>query len=300
MSKLSGINLNRLSIFAAVIEAGSLTGAAERLGIAKTMVSTHLQRLEAEVGASLLIRTTRRLHVTEAGQAFYESVRHILNATETAVNALSNDTEGLRGNLRIATPIDYGIDVIAPVLVQLRQRHPALTIELLSHDSVVDLVAEGIDVAIRLGRLADSTHRAIRLGGFVKWLVAAPAFIETHGIPATPETASQMDYIAMAALQKPLMVSLENAEGEKRHLRFAAGFIADTAPACRAAALAGGGIAWLTDFTIGDDIAAGRLVRLLPEWASPAFGIHAVFPSTRFTAPKVRAFVDALKAHLQT
>src|ERR1700733_634049 len=130
MASASDVNLNRLAVFVAVIEAGSLTAAADRLGLAKTMVSTHMQRLEAEVGASLLVRTTRRVSVTEAGSAFYEASRHILNAAEDAISALAQDSGALRGTLRVATPIDYGTNVIAPMLVTLRQQHPELKVEL--------------------------------------------------------------------------------------------------------------------------------------------------------------------------
>ncbi len=134
MTSLSAVNLNRLVVFAAVVEAGSLTAAADRLGIAKTMVSTHMQRLEAEVGATLLIRTTRRVSVTEAGRTFYEASRQILSATEEAISALAQESGMLRGTLRVATPIDYGASVVAPMLVTLQQRHPELKIELVSAD----------------------------------------------------------------------------------------------------------------------------------------------------------------------
>jgi DNA-binding transcriptional LysR family regulator len=297
MAGASDVNLNRLAVFVAVIEAGSLTAAAERLGIAKTMVSTHMQRLEAEVGASLLVRTTRRISVTEAGRSFYEACRQILSVADEALQAL--DQGGvLQGTLRVATPIDYGAIVVAPVLVALREQHPALNIELLSADRLVNLVAEGIDVAIRVGRLADSSHRAVRVSSFCRWMVASPAFVARHGEPRTFAALTALPFIGTAVLPTPLTVQLENRRGKKQTVRFNTGFLADTAPACRAAALAGGGVAALTDFSIGEDVEEGRLVRLMPEWATPAAGIHALFPLARYTAPKVRVFVDALKAHL--
>ncbi|AMM15748.1 LysR family transcriptional regulator [Burkholderia sp. PAMC 28687] len=298
MTDLSGVNLNRLVVFAAVVEAGSLTAAADRLGIAKTMVSTHMQRLEAEVGASLLVRTTRRVSVTEAGHAFYAASRQILSTAEDAISALAQGSGELRGTLRVATPIDYGTNVIAPMLAGLRRTHPELKVELVSADRMVDLVAESVDVAIRLGRLADSSYRAVKIGGFVKWLVASPEFISTWGKPTKPEALAKLPFVAMSALVKPLVVSIESRRGARRTVRFSAGFFADTSPTCRAATLAGGGVAFLTDFSIGDDVAEGRLVRLLPEWSGAPAGIHAVFPSARQPVPKVRVFIDALKAHL--
>ena len=165
MTDLSGVNLNRLVVFAAVVEAGSLTAAADRLG-SENHGRTHMQRLEAEVGASLLVRTTRRVSVTEAGQAFYAASRQILSTAEDAISALAQGSGELRGTLRVATPIDYGTNVIAPMLVGLRRTHPELKVELVSADRMVDLVAESVDVAIRLGRLADSSYRAVKIGGF--------------------------------------------------------------------------------------------------------------------------------------
>jgi DNA-binding transcriptional LysR family regulator len=297
MASASDVNLNRLAVFVAVIEAGSLTAAADRLGIAKTMVSTHMQRLEAEVGASLLVRTTRRVSVTEAGRSFYEASRQILNVAEEALQAL--DQGGvLHGTLRVATPIDYGAIVVAPVLVALREQHPQLNIEMVSGDRLVNLIAEGIDVAIRVGRLADSSHRAAKLGNFVRWLVASPTFVATRGAPKTFAALAELPFIGTAVLANPLSVSLENQRGRKQTVRFNTGFLADTATVCRAATLAGGGVAALTDFSIGEDVAQGRLVRLMPDWATPAAGIHALFPPARFPVSKVRVFVDALKAHL--
>jgi DNA-binding transcriptional LysR family regulator len=293
MTSLSAVNLNRIVVFAAVVEAGSLTAAADRLG------STHMQRLEAEVGATLLMRTTRRVSVTEAGRTFYEASRQILSATEDAISALAQESGALRGTLRVATPIDYGANVVAPMLVVLQQHHPQLKVELVSADRQIDLVAEAVDVAIRLGRLADSSHRAVRIGGFVKWLVASPGFVARWGKPTTLEAVAKMPFVGMSALQKPLVAPLESTRGGKRTVRFREGFLADTAPTCRAATLAGGGVAHLTNFSIGEDVAEGRLVRLLPAWSSPPAGIHAIFPSARYPVPKVRVFIDALKAHLE-
>lgn len=300
MADLSRVNLNRLAVFVAVVEAGSLTAAADRLGIAKTMVSTHMQRLEAEVRASLLVRTTRQVRITEAGRAFYEASRQILRAADLAVSAAAQDAPELQGTLRVAAPIDYGATVIAPVLVALRARHPALKVELVSNDRRVDLLAEDIDVAIRLGRLADSSHRAALVGEFNRWLVAAPAFVAAWGRPIKLATLAELPFVALSVLPQPLSFTFEGPRGKKQLVRFNGAFMANTAHACRAATLAGGGIAILSDFSTREDVAAGRLVRLLPGWAAASGAIHALFPSARYPAPKVRIFIDALKAHLGT
>ncbi|MBV8467074.1 MAG: LysR family transcriptional regulator [Burkholderiales bacterium] len=298
MADLRNVNLNRLAVFAAVVEAGSLTGAAERLGLAKTMVSTHMQRLEAEVGTSLLVRTTRRLSLTDAGQAFFEASRTFLHAAEDALAAIHEDVGSLRGSLRVGAPIDYGTLVVTPALVKMRQQHPELKIELICNDQNADLIAERIDVAIRLGRLKDSSYRMVRLGDYEQWLVASPDFLARHGVPATPEALATLPYISFSIYAHPYTVQLQSNKGEKRRIRCDDVFFANAATACRAATLAGGGFGLLTEFSVTEDVAAGRLVRLLPDWTAEPGGIHAVFPSASHTPAKVRALIAVLKAQL--
>ncbi|MGF6661679.1 DNA-binding transcriptional LysR family regulator [Paraburkholderia atlantica] len=240
MADVRNVNLNRLAIFVAVIDAGSLSAAATRLGLAKTMVSTHMQRLEAEVGASLLVRTTRRLGVTEAGRTFYEASVKILRAAEDALNALGGETSPVRGTLRVSAPNDYGTLVVTPALVELRRAHPQLDVELLSSDRYVDLIADGIDVAIRLGRLADSNYRAVKLGSFVKWLVASPEFLRTWGVPSTPAELETLPYCALSVLPHPLTLDLRHVDGKTASVRCESALRVNTANACRAATLAGG------------------------------------------------------------
>ncbi|SIT41938.1 Transcriptional regulator ptxR [Paraburkholderia piptadeniae] len=298
MTDVRDVNLNRLAVFVAVVEAGSLTAAAARLGLAKTMVSTHMQRLEAEVGASLLARTTRRLRVTESGRAFYDASVKILRTAEEALAEIGGEEAPVRGTLRVSSPIDYGTLAVAPVLVELRRAHPQLDIELLCSDHLVDLIADGIDVAIRLGRLADSNYRAVRLGSFEKWVVASPQFIETWGEPRTPAELPALPFVALTVLPRPQTLDLRHTDGGTQSVRCENAFLVNTAEAARAATLAGGGIGLLTDFSIAADVAAGRLVRLLHEWSTEPAGIQAVFPPTQHTPPKVRALIDTFRMHL--
>lgn len=305
MADVRDVNLNRLAIFVAVVEAGSLTAAAARLGLAKTMVSTHMQRLEAEVGASLLVRTTRRLGLTEAGRAFYDASVKILRATEEALTAIGGETAPVRGTLRVSSPIDYGSLAVAPALVELRRANPQLNVELLCTDQYVDLIADGIDVAIRLGRLADSNYRAVKLGSFVKWIVASPEFVEIWGEPQTPAELSAMPYCALTVLPHPLTLELRRSNGKStdhgdaESVRCENAFLVNTANACRSATLAGGGFGLLTDFSIDADVAAGRLIRLLPEWATEPASIQAVFPPTSHPPAKVRALIETFKKQLE-
>ncbi|MES2256937.1 MAG: LysR family transcriptional regulator [Pseudomonadota bacterium] len=295
---LSGINLNRLLVFVAVVEVGSITGAASKLGIAKTMASAHMQRLEAEVGASLLLRTTRRLALTEAGEAFYEAARAIVQSATEAVNALGQDVAQLRGTLRITAPIDYGAAVIAPLAVKIMREHPLLKIEIVSGDRLFDLVGEGIDVAIRLGKLADSNYQAVRVSKLDNILVAAPTFMARSKRPTKPEDLAALPFIALSVLAQPLSWTFNGPGGTRQSVNFEAGLSVNTAHAMRSAVLAGGGLAVLPDFAVSEDLQAGRLVQMLPKWSLPSGGVFALFPATRYRPRKVNVLIDALKVHL--
>ena len=234
MQATGGVNLNRLAVFVAVVEAGSLSAAARRLGLAKTMVSAHIQRLEAEVGASLLLRSTRRQSLTDAGEAFYEAARRIVLDAQEAISAAGRETAEPRGTLRVAAPNDYAASVVAPVAVQLHQRHPQLKVELLAGDRVVDMLKEGIDVAIRAGRLADSGLQATRIGSFTEWLVASPLLFEGRAMPRQPQVLARLPFVALSVLPQPLTWTLTSASGRaRRTLRFEQVMSANTSHAVR-------------------------------------------------------------------
>jgi DNA-binding transcriptional LysR family regulator len=309
MTDVRDVNLNRLAVFVAVVEAGSLTAAAERLGIAKTMVSAHMQRLEREVGASLIARTTRQLSVTDAGRAFYEASCRILQMTEEALSAVSDEATPARGVLRVSAPVDYGAQIVTPALVDLRGAYPALDIELICVDHYVDLIGEGIDVAVRLGNLPDSNYRTVKLGSYVRWLVASPAFVARHGMPTSLKTLATLPHIALTVLRHPSTLDLtRDAAGiaagrvtydkAMRRVRCVNALSVNTATSARAAVLAGGGFAALTDFSVRSDVASGDLVRLLPEWSGVPSNVQAVFPPTSYPSGKVRAVIEALKARI--
>jgi DNA-binding transcriptional LysR family regulator len=298
-STLSGINLNRLVAFVAVVEAGSLTGAAGRLGVAKTMVSAHMQRLEAELGVNLLVRTTRRLALTEAGEAFYDAARHIVQSAEEAVNAIGQDRAELQGTLRITAPVDYSANVVAPLAVALQRTHPGLKIELHSGDRRFDLVAEGIDVAIRLGKLADSNHQAVRVAPLASWLVAAPSLLAGLKL-SRPRDLAALPFVALSVLPHPSSWTFEGPGQRRERVHFEPRLTANSAHTTRSAALAGGGMAILPEYAVADDIRSGRLEHVLPKWSVPSGGVYAVFPATRYRPQKVRVLIDALRAHLGT
>ncbi|WP_308364690.1 MULTISPECIES: LysR family transcriptional regulator [unclassified Microbulbifer] len=295
MANLLDINLNRLVVFVAVVETGSITAAAKRLGLAKTVVSAHIQKLEAEIGTHLLVRTTRRLHLTEAGTLFYEACEKILRDTEAAVSQVGSCVQQPRGRLRLSCPVDYAAAVVAPLAAQLCREYPELRVEILSSDQRIDMVAEGIDLAIRIGRLADSSHRAAQIAHFSEWLVAAPELFSGE-LPQSPEELGQCPFVGLSVLSNPLYWTF-TANGVEETRRFNPAIMANTTGAVQAAVLAGAGIAVLPDYAVGEDIAAGRLVRLLPDWKLPGGGIYAVFPATAQRPQKVSVFIEALKKH---
>jgi DNA-binding transcriptional LysR family regulator len=296
-SPLASVNLNRIVVFVAVVESGSFTAAATRLGMVKTMVSTHIKRLEVEVGANLLVRTTRRIALTDAGEAFYEASRVLIRDAEAAVQAAGEDTTALRGTLRITAPVDYAATILTPLLVRMRETHPELRVELLTGDRLFDLVAEGIDVAIRVGNLSDSRLRAVQVDSYAHWLVATPAWLDGRR-PKRPEDVAKLPLVAMSALQRPSTWTFTGAKGATRTIAFESPMSANIALVVKAAVMAGAGMMVMPDFAVADDVAAGRLIRLLPTWQLPGGGIHAVFPASRFMPQRARAFIDLLRDHL--
>jgi DNA-binding transcriptional LysR family regulator len=296
MCNLRNLTFEHLLIYIAIVETGSLTRAAERLGIGKTAVSKGIQRLEQELGASLIIRTTRRLSLTEAGTAFFETCRKITQLADETVSAVRPGADDLRGALRVAASIEYSAIVLAPVLVRMRDAHPGLRIEMVSSDRLIDTVVEGVDVTLRLGELTDSSHRAVRIGEYSKWLVASPGFAQHHALAADIRDAASTPFVGLSFLPQPSRCKLRRADGETLAIEFATSMLADTVYACRAAATEGAGLALLPDFAVHADIAAQRLVRVYAEWSSAPIPIHALLPPGRYTPPKVRALVDLLRS----
>jgi len=290
----SHANLKRMAYFAAVVESGSFTAAAERLGVTKAVVSQQVARLEQEFRISLLTRTTRKVRPTEAGQAFFERCALILREAEEAFGELGNNAAAPSGLLKLTAPFDYGIDVLVPVISGFMQRYPQCKVEAIFSDQTLDLMASGIELAIRVGWLSESDLQARRIGSFRQLLVAAPKWRPRIRQLTTPEQLATLPFVANTALRDGLHWEFTRNKKEKRSVDLQAPLFLSATLAVREATLAGVGLSVLPDFTITDDLATGALIQVLPQWGLPMGGIHAVFPSARFRPPKVRAFVDLL------
>jgi DNA-binding transcriptional LysR family regulator len=299
MARRRTINLNRLSVFASVVEAGSFTAASDRLGLAKAMVSQHITRLEAELGAALLVRTTRRLTLTEAGQTFHADCRRILAETEAAVARVGSSGETPTGTLRLTAAAGYGAAVLAPALAAFVDRFPAVTIDLVATDQIVDLIGERFDLAIRTGWLRDSRLRAVRLGTFQQFAVGTPDYLHRAGTPRHPRDLARHRWIALSLLRTPLTWSFTSRDGASHTVRVTAPVRTNTAAAVHAFVLAGSGVSVLTNFEADSDIATGRLVHLLPSYRLPEGGVYAVHPATRYTPAKVKAFIQFFRDYLR-
>jgi DNA-binding transcriptional LysR family regulator len=290
---MESINLNRLAYFAAVVDAASFTRAADRLGITKTVVSQQVARLEQELKTSLLVRTTRRVEPTEAGRLLHARCVMILREAENAFAELAQANAKPMGLLRIAAPNDYGSCTLAPLAAAFSKQFPACRVDLLLADTKVDLVANQIDLSIRVGWLEDSNLQARRIGSFRQLLVAAPGVVKKRAA-AQPGDLASLPFVANGALREPLQWQFTRNDFERQTVRMKQTLTINTTPAVMAATLAGAGLSVLPDFLVMEDVKAGRLMHILPSWTLPAGGIHAVYPAARFRPPKVTAFVAML------
>lgn len=290
------MNLNRLAYFAAVVDTGSFTKAAERLGITKAVVSHQVAQLERDLRTTLLVRTTRRVHPTEAGRTFHARCTQILQEAQDAFAELAAAEAVPTGTLRITAPNDYGISEIVPVITAFTRRFADCGVELLLGDQTVDLVLGQIDMAIRVGWLADSSLQARKIGSFKQCLVGASTLAQQIGTMQAPEDIAGLPFIANLALQKPLSWQFTHDDHGARDVKLRSTIAIDTTLGVLAAVRAAGGLSVLPEFVVAQDLASGTLMQVLPDWHLPSGGIYAVFPAARFRPTKVSVFVDMLIA----
>lgn len=298
MASLEHIDLNALTIFDAVVEAGSFTGAADRLGVAKAKVSVQVARLERQLGVALFTRTTRQVSLTDAGRALHVQCQPLLRGLSDALAEAGSDQGELSGMLRVSTTALQATHSIGPALVEFAAMHPRLHVDLRTGDRVADMVAEGIDLSFRMGWLRDSTQRAIKLGTFSQHVVASPAYLKRRGSPKRPEHMAQHEWVSLSLLPTPLTWKFSHADGKDVVVHMASRMQVDSPVTLLALVESGAGLSALETLTVQDALDAGRLVKVLPKWTLPDGGVYAVLPPGRHVPAKVRAFIDFYRAYL--
>jgi DNA-binding transcriptional LysR family regulator len=293
---MAGMDLNEIMVFARVVQAGSFSGAARLLDMPKSTVSRKVSELEDRVGARLIHRTTRKLGLTDAGRIYYQHGARIVAEMEEADEAVGRMQAAPRGLLRVTAPL--GFDMLGPIVAELLRHNPEVQVELVCTDRRVDLVEEGFDVAIRAGALGDSSLVARSLGVLKRVLVAAPGYCKRRGTPRQPADLARHACLVFGAGVAPDVWTLK-AGTDEAVVRVVPRLTVNDFEIMHDAARAALGIAAMPEFLCADDLAAGRLRRVLPEWSSADAPLHALYPTARHLSPKVAAFIDLLRRRLR-
>jgi len=290
--------LSAMRTFRTVVETGGFSAAARRLGLSKAAVSKQVAELEAHFGTALLQRTTRRLNATDAGRRYFENCVRLLDEISEVEAEVRNSQAEPSGRLRVSAPINFGNEVLGPVISAIAQRYPRLEIQIELSDRFVDLIEEGFDVALRIRtNLPDSSLIVRRVSAITRSVCAAPSYLKRMGTPKTPEdlknhacliytlSTSPFDW-KFSAGNKTVAVRV-NGSIQSNNGQFLMSFLH-----------AGMGIALLPDFTVGEDIRSGKLKRILENYPVEPHDLYLVYPANRHQSPKLRAFMDMAAQHL--
>ncbi len=289
-------DLNDMLYFAEVVERGGFAAAGRALGIPKSRLSRRVSELEAQLGVRLLQRTTRKLSLTGVGEAYLRHCQAVRESAQAALDTVAQVQTEPRGSLRVTCPVTLAQTVLAELMPAFLQRYPQVRVELQVINRVVNLVEEGVDVALRVrASLEESGSMVVkRLDVARQVLVASPELLARQGTPSTLEDLARMDSIAMSAPDGKAVWQLIGPHGAQQQVQHSPRYVADDLLTLKFAVLAGTGICWLPDYMCHDEIRDRRLVRVLPDWAPTPGIVHAVFPSRCGLAPAVRHFLDFL------
>ncbi|MEH6449394.1 MAG: LysR family transcriptional regulator [Oleispira sp.] len=293
--------LKRIGVFTRVVETKSFSEAARQLGVAKSAVSKQIALLEKEVGVRLLNRTTRSLSLTEAGEIFYRHSAEIVNRTKIALSELREYQNQPTGTLRISCPVSFGTQHLVPVIKEVRALYPLLKIDLLLEDRVINMVEDGVDLAIRIGWLIESNLVAKKICETPVIVFASPEYLAQKGTPKIPQDLQQHDWISLSLFSSPLTWEFEKKgqkhSVQKQKVQMHSQLKSNSVAAVIALAKSGQGISALSKFVMQDDIDQGLLQPLLTDYQLAPTGVYAVYPHREHVPPKVRIFIDFLSKH---
>ena len=287
--------LKQIETFVAVVAQGSLSAAARLEGVAPAVIGRRLDGLEARLGVKLLVRTTRRLRLTHEGSAFLESSQRLLTDLANAEASVSAGGVKPSGHLRVTAPAGFGRRHVAPLVPQFRDLYPDVTLSLNLSDRVVDVAGEGFDCAVRVGDMPDSSLVSVRLADNRRLCVATPAYLAARGRPQAPTELAAHDCLTLSSDASQTRGWAFRQDGEVVHFKPSGPLDCSDGQVLHEWCLAGLGVAWRSTWEVEHDIAAGRLVAVLEDFAAPPNGIYVVFAQRRHLALRVRLWMDFLK-----
>ncbi|WP_415887779.1 LysR family transcriptional regulator [Neptuniibacter sp. QD37_6] len=288
---------SQIKTFVALVESGSISKAAEKMDVAVSAVSRRLKELESSLGVQLIQRTTRKMHLTEVGERFYQRCGKLLDDFEEAKQEASNAATSLSGTLKIATPLSFGVAHLSPAIAAFMHLHPEVKIDLDMSDRRVDLVEEGIDLAIRIGTLEDSSLMARKLALVRHVVCASPEFLTQYGTPNKPEDLARMPALCYGNLSQPDIWYFRDQENNTGSIKVPLRMRSTNGDALVEAAVAGLGILCEPSFIVHGAVKRGVLTPVLTDYQWYAMNIYAVYPHTKHVPARVRAFIDFLASY---
>jgi DNA-binding transcriptional LysR family regulator len=290
-------DLNQLRVFVEVARQGGVTAASRALDIPRSTVSRWVQELEKRLGVRLLQRSTRNVQLTEIGEGYYQRALRAVESAEQAQAWVRSRAEAPHGTLRVTTFQLFAETLLAPVLVSYLEQNPGMSVQVLINERDVDLVEDRIDLAIRVGQLADSSLVVRKLAEMGGWMLASPQYLATHGTPTHPRELALHSNVMYRHDQETVTLPFDDGQ-EALSVSLPSRCAANSIELVRQVTLGGLGIGFLPPMLAHDDLAAGRLVRVLPTWNTVSLPIYAVYPSRKHLARKVRSFLDLLAAQV--
>jgi DNA-binding transcriptional LysR family regulator len=288
------LKTEEMQAFVQIVNSGTITAAAEQLQLAKSAVSRRLSELEEHIGVELFHRSTRKLSLTDSGRVFYERCVQILDDLTEAENSVSASHRELRGLIKLAAPLSFGVMHLGPAMIAFQQQHPGIHFDIDFNDREVDLIHEGFDVGIRIAELKDSSLIARKLAAISMVTCASPAYLREHGEPQSPAALEEHDCLTYSYLARPEQWRFIDKQGNAISVNANEIMTSNNGGFMRDAAVAGLGIIRQPTFIAYEDIARGDLVPILTDYTSSPRNAYAIYPPTRHLSQRVRQFVDFL------